>query len=46
MSEEKTYYQAGEEIEYRKDQDEFAEQQRINSTLITHIEPYKAESSK
>ena len=46
MSEEKTYYQAGEEIVYRKDQDEFAEQQKVNSTLITHIEPYKVESSK
>lgn len=46
MSEEKTYYRAGKEVDYQKDQDEFAEQQQINSTLITHIEPYKVESSK
>lgn len=46
MSEEKTYYQVGEEVNYKKEQDEFAERQKENASLITHMEPYKTESSK
>lgn len=44
MSEERVQYQTSEEFDYKADQDAFLEQQRKNSELITHIEPYKAES--
>lgn len=44
MSEERVQYQTNEEFDYKADQEEFLKQQHIDSTLITHIEPYKAES--
>lgn len=44
MSEERTQYRTTNEINYQADQEEFLKQQHIDSTLITHIEPYKVES--